>query len=47
MNPIFYHRVDLALDPYPYTGHTTTLDGLWMGVPVVTLAGPTVVSRAA
>ena len=40
-----FHRLDLALDPFPYTGHTTTLDGLWMGVPVVTLAGPTVVSR--
>jgi protein O-GlcNAc transferase len=40
-----YHRIDLALDPFPYTGHTTTLDGLWMGVPVVTLPGPTVVSR--
>jgi predicted O-linked N-acetylglucosamine transferase (SPINDLY family) len=41
----YYHRIDLALDPFPYTGHTTTLDGLWMGVPVVTLSGPTVVSR--
>jgi protein O-GlcNAc transferase len=41
----YYHRVDLALDPFPYTGHSTTLDGLWMGVPVVTLSGPTIVSR--
>jgi protein O-GlcNAc transferase len=41
----YYHRIDLALDPFPYTGHSTTLDGLWMGVPLVTLAGPTVVSR--
>jgi len=41
----YYHRTDLALDPFPYTGHTTTLDSLWMGVPVVSLAGPTVVSR--
>jgi predicted O-linked N-acetylglucosamine transferase (SPINDLY family) len=40
-----HNRIDLALDPYPYTGHTTTLDGLWMGVPLVTLSGPTVVSR--
>jgi predicted O-linked N-acetylglucosamine transferase (SPINDLY family) len=40
-----YHRIDLALDPYPYTGHTTTLEGLWMGVPLVTLAGPTIASR--
>jgi protein O-GlcNAc transferase len=40
-----YHRVDLTLDPIPYTGHTTTIDSLWMGVPLVTLAGPTVSSR--
>ena len=41
----YYNRIDLALDPFPYTGHTTTLDGLWMGVPLVTLAGTTIASR--
>lgn len=41
----YYNRVDLALDPFPYTGHSTTLDGLWMGVPPVSLAGPTIASR--
>ncbi len=41
----YHNRIDLAIDPFPYTGHTTTLDGLWMGVPVVTLAGSTVASR--
>jgi predicted O-linked N-acetylglucosamine transferase (SPINDLY family) len=40
-----YHHIDLALDPFPCTGGITTLDGLWMGVPVVSLTGPTVVSR--
>jgi predicted O-linked N-acetylglucosamine transferase (SPINDLY family) len=41
-----YHRVDVVLDSFPYNGHTTSLDALWMGVPVVTLAGEGAVSRA-
>jgi predicted O-linked N-acetylglucosamine transferase (SPINDLY family) len=41
-----YLAIDIALDTFPYNGHTTSLDSLWMGVPMVTLAGPTAVSRA-
>ena len=41
-----FHRVDLGLDTFPYNGHTTSLDSFWMGVPVVSLVGKTVVGRA-
>ena len=42
----WYHGVDMVLDTFPYNGHTTSLDALWMGVPVVSLAGEHPVSRA-
>jgi protein O-GlcNAc transferase len=40
-----YHQIDLGLDTFPYNGHTTSLDSLWMGVPVVTRVGETAVGR--
>ncbi|HSZ57217.1 MAG TPA: hypothetical protein VK797_16230, partial [Tepidisphaeraceae bacterium] len=41
-----YHRIDITLDPTPYGGHTTAMDSIWMGVPVVSLAGKLPVGRA-
>ena len=40
-----YHQVDLALDPFPFPGGTISVEGLWMGVPVITLAGTTIIER--
>jgi predicted O-linked N-acetylglucosamine transferase (SPINDLY family) len=38
-------QVDIALDPFPFNGHTTSCDALWMGLPVVMLAGQSYSSR--
>jgi predicted O-linked N-acetylglucosamine transferase (SPINDLY family) len=40
-----FNEIDIALDCFPYNGDATSLDGLWMGVPLVTLAGDSCVSR--
>ncbi len=36
---VLYNKIDIALDPFPCNGGTTSMDTLWMGVPFVTLAG--------
>ncbi len=40
-----HHNMDIYLDPFPHAGHTTSMDALWMGVPLITLAGPTAATR--
>lgn len=40
-----YRQVDIALDPFPFTGGTTSVESLWMGVPFVTLDGDRLLSR--
>ncbi len=43
--PASYADIDIALDPFPFCGGMTSLEALWLGVPVITLAGETIASR--
>ena len=42
---VLYNKIDIALDPFPCVGGTTSMDTMWMGVPLVTLAGEHFLSR--
>jgi predicted O-linked N-acetylglucosamine transferase (SPINDLY family) len=41
----FYDEIDISLDTFPLTGGTTTCDSIWMGVPCITLVGPSLHQR--
>src|SRR5205085_4971687 len=41
-----FNQIDVSLDPFPVGGHTTTHDSIWMGVPVITMAGVNALGRA-
>ena len=43
--PASYAEIDIALDPFPFCGGMTSLEALWLGVPVITLPGETIASR--
>jgi predicted O-linked N-acetylglucosamine transferase (SPINDLY family) len=40
-----HDEIDIYLDTFPHAGHTTSMDALWMGVPLITLKGQTAVGR--
>ena len=40
-----YNKIDISLDTFPYPGVTTSIESIWMGVPVLTLKGNNFVSR--
>lgn len=42
---LVYHRIDIALDPFPLVGGTTSNDVIWMGVPLITMNGDALKSR--
>ena len=45
LSPASYAGIDIALDPFPFCGGMTSLEALWLGVPVLTLPGETIASR--